>query len=1363
MSKNIKVLATVVPNPYKSNPKKNEYHFSVFFSPRLPETGFLYDYYEIANWDKFLKTFVEQSSFYLQLSTGLKVKNNEVPIHTGILCNQITFNNGHEVFLNAKRQLGDLHDFELGGKIWKSIFKDDTPVEGWYYDVPMEIKNIARILDVQPPPPKQAEFVNENDKKIYDTIYPEIQSMMAAAMIVNPLNTSAAVNGVIHKLDEKGITDAGAKSVVTNSVKVKSYKDYLDIKNYKRIKSTKLPENQEFHKKFSILSHYPDLLRATGWILDFCFELDSTTNKDIRDSNVCRLQITYDETNTIDEEHPKLGDEIEFICPWTTYNNNEEYNTLFSIRYKTENETYFQVKKGFINTIRNVKLYNPIITAQSEDTKRQIMDIISTLLPSDTEIKSNKIDDKLNIQINKLINDNKENFNSKISTGIGIVIDNNPAGLTGNRTKTNQDALKDNPQTIWGEDLDVGYRIDVANYNKNNWHSLCKRKADYYIDIDSKENNKKTLLLKEYSDEPWVAESAQLGASGAGYIHEEICRWNNWSLTCPHTGKDPEFSQDENTDKNNEYNDLEISNLKPDSKLFPLRFNKAYKFRLRIVDICGNSASLSDIAPRDNYYTEFFGSYENIGERFYLISPEYKRLEDIHPPELFFAEDRFKEEEYYEEDIAGQLKPHTRKVLNDKYPGEDLYTMVIKSYDPEYKKDHNVEDVKESTRIIAPPRVTPHFAEVQGAFDEKISKKEFGEIYDLCKGKPKEFYDWTFWDRVKHSSTWNTNNDDEPIGNWSSKIDYVTDKDVNSIKIFCANAKPISINYLSKSIFNRSFKRIILKEFSEPSNALIFAVPQGQIKEYTLQCKDEVNNISGNVRKLTMLHAIQKPIDPNKELKNFLNASDKKKIILTREKESSKVKFNEPLFKDIKPLCFPSLQSGEFRLIASFKELVFDRTSPIGYSWKNVNEKEIVYSQIIKSFSNFQKDEDLANNKKGFLMNLQDVRNSFDATFIGNEINKGFELNFPDTKYREVDYEIKAFSKFRDFFADVSNEDDFAVSYKAPLTVKNSSKPKAPKINKIIPVFSWTEKDDTVTRIHNKFRIYFDDDEWYTTGAKEGIAVIVMENKSTNPHDNNIEPEYSKIFSQLGTDPIQNNDSIPALLKTQFKGDSMSFIKDRDLIHMDIQMPFAIGPGSLDANLLGVDSTNNSSIKNQPASQNVQKFNYVIYPVFFDNKSNPKDTQAVEKFYADIEFDNSETDRHYFPFIKFALCRYQENSLTGVDFDYRFSNVVMTPQAQIIPTRIIHKKELIKKVSEYKDRFKQGWKSIKLASPFFESKTVNSNNQYFIIKDRDNHDFYFEEYEVYEVDGKFKMDENPERGYTPRNDISKRLVYSYKV
>lgn len=1372
MSKNIKILATVVPNPYKSKLADKEWHFSVFFSPRLPETGYLYDYYEINNWDKLLRMFVEQSKFYLQLSTEDKVIKDEIPLHTGILCNQRTFENGHKIFGNAKKQLEGTDEYEIGGKIWKSIFKENTPVEGWYYEVPQEVKNIASFKTI-----------------ITKEVIEEIRSV-APKRDDKPLNNLMAAftldNAAYMQFDKvaplvETTSPQTQKKVTEKRSQIKDYKDYVDIKKFKTQKSVNeiKKENQEFHKKFAALSHYPDLLRATGWILDFSFKFDLNS---LPNADLCRLQIRYDETDTIEEKEFKLGGEIEFICPWTTFN--KEVEKLFSLRYKNRNGTYFKVTDGFINTIKNYE--SPSIFAQIEDKKRQIMDIISSLMPPSSEIDYIK-DDKLNLQINKLIDNNSENFKSKISTGIGLLIDNNPSGITGTNTKANQDAIKENPQIIWGEDLDVGYRIDVSYTENESWYSLCNRKADYYIDVDQERNKKKILLLKGYSDEPWVAESAQLGATGTGYIHEEIVRWNNWSLTCPHTGIDPEFMENPFINLDNEYNDLEVLNIEPDGKLLPLRFNKSYKFRLRIVDICGNSASVADKTPVTLAY---FGSG---GEVYSLRTEFYKRLEEIYPPDLFFAEEKFENVDFYEENISkpGTLEKETRRVLKEKYHGEELSTMVIKSYDDDEKS------IKECIRIFAPPQVTPHFSELQGAFDDLLKqndevkrKDNIRIIYNLCKGKPQEYYDWTFWDRVHHFSTWNTNDQDEPIGNLNSKIDYLTDKDVNSIHIFGIPISSTKTFEVKDNIFDRFFNRIILRETADSNNKNIIPLKKGKISECKLQCSTGDQGVVCKERVLTLVHAVQRPIDGEKKLEKFINENGTLGKIFIKERENLWFKFNLDYFTNTPDIYFPNDQVGEFRIVISYRELEMDKTSKIGYKWKtekgigifNIfqNDEQEVFTQIVKSFSNYKRiDGGELRKSKSSLQSLEVDSNLF-TSLIKNNSFDGFKHNFPDTKYRDVKYELKAYSKFRDFFIDIKNEDDFAITYTAKnVIVPNSSKPKAPKINKIIPVFTWIDSDDTITRLHNKFRVYFDDEEWYITGAKEGIAVIVMENDSLDPKDNSVEEQFNNIFSQIGMDPIQKDDSIPSLKTSYFNADSL--IKNeiqyyKREIKVDSQNDYNIQSRDTILNdaisvknlmKLPMDSSKIAEPADSVRPASLPNFNFIVYPVFFDCKKNNDDTEAKEKFYVNIEFDSTKTDSYYFPFMHFALSRYQENSIRDEKehtFDYRFSNVVMTPQMQVIPMRQIKKEDLKKEIALNKNYFKNGLNCLELKTQFFVSNSINENNKYFLIRDRDNKDdYYFEEYEVYEVDGKFKMNEDPQKGYSPRNDVSKRLVFSYKI
>ncbi|HYC28818.1 MAG TPA: hypothetical protein VEB42_08380, partial [Chitinophagaceae bacterium] len=216
-----------------------------------------------------------------------------------------------------------------------------------------------------------------------------------------------------------------------------------------------------------------------------------------------------------------------------------------------------------------------------------------------------------------------------------------------------------------------------------------------------------------------------------------------------------------------------------------------------------------------------------------------------------------------------------------------------------------------------------------------------------------------------------------------------------------------------------------------------------------------------------------------------------------------------------------------------------------------------------------------------------------------------FSHNFPDTKYRQVRYQLKAFSKFRDLFNDIDREDELAVTFESSLPVLNSSRPKAPRINKIIPVFTWIEKNGVRSRVHDRFRVYFDDDEWYTTGANEGIAVIVMKNDSDNAGKNTIDEHYSSIFSQLGADPIQGLDSIPSLKTSQFSKDSLiknsiQYNEGRTVPQAanGIQARDTIVNDRMNAAILSAADTTALQPVKEGETATLEKFNYVVYPVF---------------------------------------------------------------------------------------------------------------------------------------------------------------------
>ncbi|HYC28817.1 MAG TPA: hypothetical protein VEB42_08375, partial [Chitinophagaceae bacterium] len=359
------------------------------------------------------------------------------------------------------------------------------------------------------------------------------------------------------------------------------------------------------------------------------------------------------------------------------------------------------------------------------------------------------------------------------------------------------------------------------------------------------------------------------------------------------------------------------------------------------------------------------GVIGTFGEQYYFSIESYMRAEAIQPPALFFTEDRFESKTFYEEDVnhPGELHAHSRKVLKDKYHGEDLYTMVIKTYIDDAK------NVKRSGRIIAPPLVTPHFAEVQGAFDELLKeedkdkrKENIKTIYELCKSKPQEYYDWTFWDRIWHPSTFNTDDTNEPIGTLNNKIDYLTDKDVSSIRLVAQQGSKritTSIDKISSSIFNRYFWRIVLQEQEQNNKAglLILPLAKGEVQEYALQCRDDANNVDGNKRKLITVHAVQKPL---------LNGSAVTNHALNVELERLPGQSGIAFKKITAP--FPTRHAGEFRLIASYRELVMDKTTPVGYKWAAEE------TQIVRSFSNFSQQDAGKAQQPAFLMDLENAR-----------------------------------------------------------------------------------------------------------------------------------------------------------------------------------------------------------------------------------------------------------------------------------------------------------------------------------------------------------------------------------------------------
>ncbi|WP_027156493.1 hypothetical protein [Methylobacter luteus] len=118
---------------------------------------------------------------------------------------------------------------------------------------------------------------------------------------------------------------------------------------------------------------------------------------------------------------------------------------------------------------------------------------------------------------------------------------------------------------------------------------------------------------------------------------------------------------------------------------------------------------------------------------------------------------------------------------------------------------------------------------------------------------------------------------------------------------------------------------------------------------------------------------------------------------------------------------------------------------------------------------------------------------------------------FGDTKYRLVTYRLVATTRFREYFpASITNDPNNLIQTSKPKTIAilSSDKPAAPEIIYIIPSFGWTidEESNVIqsARYGGGLRVYLGA-TWYSSGKDEKLAVI---------------DSQAPGFSRWGRDPI---------------------------------------------------------------------------------------------------------------------------------------------------------------------------------------------------------------------------------------------------
>ncbi|MGO9911698.1 MAG: hypothetical protein ACLPQS_11120 [Acidimicrobiales bacterium] len=247
---------------------------------------------------------------------------------------------------------------------------------------------------------------------------------------------------------------------------------------------------------------------------------------------------------------------------------------------------------------------------------------------------------------------------------------------------------KHSPPTFHAPDLIQGHRIDVLPVDDPNpqWMTLHRRAGDYTFGplagTGEQAAQYAALEIDDVIDEGFVGPGVSQPVNPSPpdpnlYIHEEIARWNGWSLSAPRIGgaldpgdgfdSQPHQEAVPNEDSNGNTNPQMAANFSVVPYLPKLRFGHRYQFRARGVDIACNSvpAGSQDATTATPLFT-------------------YRRYQPVLPPVM----------------VGTDVSP----------PGQGSLTLVLLNYGLGQTPDP-------VSRWVFPPRVSQLLAEEHGAFD----------------------------------------------------------------------------------------------------------------------------------------------------------------------------------------------------------------------------------------------------------------------------------------------------------------------------------------------------------------------------------------------------------------------------------------------------------------------------------------------------------------------------------------------------------------------------------------------------------------------------------------------------------------------
>lgn len=1330
----IEIVATVVPGPAgEETPGNSGQNFFVYLTPRISYSGIgmLHHFKHVYNWPDYFCYFFKRKPRIVFYDDGHNEIGREDLEPSGEHYRGNAGEYTEEEVLAGKIISGatpadPANNLVRAWKTWRAMFDFDVNVDGWELDktafkllkklstddANAAMNKVIRAAKIQ---------LNRKSLKelgipgIFDSPGEEQRVRNSLLDILNHLLTlstsekiaSPYINNTSSRIPFPGFLKRLRDALVSLEHNREQELQDLSLRlSLAEVNERNTTETNEFHKKMAAYGNFPFLLKQTGWIWKYTpvkklaatilqhakyasVEFADASPEKNKDAGNVQLPAGGKSPSAIPCPHCGKSDcdlflqdfqsNINFLYPHTAVetNRNEKIVTRFRPNNAASKDQqaffYLNISDGYIGQQPDLYSFTADIIEKNQQFER-----ISKYLKQKFDFTPDPAEPAGNLFENEKLQDRRAGLVGEPEKDLLVLsdererlkqqfLDFTSCGIS-LRLKQIADLAKmaigaspnlsggpENIAVIHGHNIHKGYRVDVI-YNDDNGkktvRSLCKRTVNYVL----KANEEKTVqaenepvdknYFKQFclcdDDEGWILESMQGSRSQAVYIDEELFRWNDWSLCADPIARGNEYSAKKPIDSDN----VRVYVFPQLQSLPPLRFGEPYNFALRFVDITGGSVDSSNLS---------------IGKAVLAKDIIYNRVQGITSPLVTLGHPLHK-------------KSDRKNDYLDECYGEDVNTLMIRSYFDEENSRLQFETKTTTIRYIGPPKLDLNMVKKHKLFDA-LMKAVAGNA--PVKNVSKEFLAFTSLPKKYHDHADDADTKEEVMLK-NKNVPYLFDPLVSGYA-FSINGKAELNSILIQSgslLYFRNvwFKQVTLSGlstsgdysfFHQNENDLTLLLQQGMEKRLTITCQTDVAGMSASKADLQLVHAVEKPclLDTDVNGKKFLTEYSTRpgEIKLLRRPKGG-IEAGLTMFFD----QFPCITSEAFILHACHLEIVATRkrflsdgsVNTTGFEYKQVNH--IVRTGV-----------------------KPDRADTEQAVYFS-----GIQHTFNDTKARKIFYSLEAISKFKRFFRTFKNDpkDRFSIfgyggnvadkpAYIDPDTsetdikkitnenvakrknwmVLNSSEaPPPPKVDAIVPLIRWEgslSSKSGLKRISDTIRIYFDED-WFVSGEDEHVALFFAE--QDDARSSNVPKGLENVLSQLGNDPASIAPSDPSKEEC---GEKIRMITEKML---------GKEKEYIDLFFSNLDFENRAMYKNKPCRAAIYKVDFMP----------SEEENGTGRYFIDVKLNDETLNDLYFPFLRFAIARYQPNTIDtrgsdGKEVDSHFSKPVITDFVQLLPCRAI--------------------------------------------------------------------------------------------